>query len=192
MATKRIAVALLLMATLGQGAYGRTENASLWTKLKEAASIPEGTGGRRLYVFFDANCPYCHDLYETLQPLIGPKQLKVAWIPVGILALSSFGKAADLLEAKDPTAALAQAERGFHQGGSAVRPRRATSTVATELMSNARLLTATGGDGVPFLVYKDQEGRVHAVVGNPPQSALLRIIARIRNTIRSTQKRAAP
>jgi len=179
MGIRRVVVALLLMTILGQSAYARVENSILWGELQKAASISEGAGERQLYIFFDPNCPYCHDLYQSLQPLIGPKQLKIAWIPVGILALSSFGKAAHLLEDKNPTAALAEAERNFRHRKGGLTPRRATPAIAAELASNAQLLTVAGGNGVPFLVYKDRMGRVRIVVGNPPKDALARIIARM-------------
>ncbi len=188
-----IALFLVAVALSGQSAYARTEPAGVWARLKEAAVIPEGVGAKRLYVFFDPDCPYCHELYESLQPLIGPKGLEVGWLPVGILKLSSFGKAAHLLEAKNPGIALARAESGYRDGrGLAVTPRRATFKVGAGLVRNARLLNTVRGNGVPFLVYKDQEGRVQAVIGDPPQRALLRIIARIKAGVTARQKRAAP
>lgn len=195
MPLKRIGIALCLMAGAwcSPGAYARQEPARLWAQLKEAAMIREGHGAKDLYVFFDPDCPYCHQLYETLQPLIGPKGLGVSWLPVGILKLSSFGKAAHLLEAKNPGIALARAESGYREGhGLAVTPRRATFQVGAGLVRNARLLNTAGGNGVPFLVYKDQEGRIRAVVGNPPRRALLRIIARIKAGVTAKQKRARP
>ncbi|MHB8252721.1 MAG: thioredoxin fold domain-containing protein [Acidiferrobacter sp.] len=193
MDTKRIVIALFLAVALAQGAYAHPRNDQLWAKLQVAASIPEGVGTRHLYVFFDPNCPYCHDLYDSLQPLIGPKGLKVDWIPVGILALTSFGKAAALLESPNPSHALAQAEHRFRRGrGGEVRPQRATPMVAQKLQSNEQLLNAAGGNGVPLLVYKDQTGHVHTVVGDPPLKALVQIIARIKTRVRPTQERGAP
>lgn len=192
---KRIGITLCLVVTTwySQGVYARKEPVRLWAQLKEAAMIHEGHGAKDLYVFFDPDCPYCHQLYENLQPLIGPKGLEVRWLPVGILKLSSFGKAAHLLEAKNPAGALARAESGYRDGrGLAVTPRRATFKVGAGLVRNARLLNTAGGNGVPFLVYKDQEGRVRAVVGNPPREALLRIIAHLKTSVTTKQKRARP
>lgn len=174
-------LASLLITSCGQGALARTENTLLWAKLGQAPSISEGTGGRTLYVFFDLNCPYCHHLYDDLQPLIGPNSLKVAWIPVGILTLSSYGKAAAVLEAADPALALEQAEHRARRGKDGIRPRRASPRVAAALRGNERLLNQAGGNGVPFLVYKDQRGHVRAVVGDPPRAALVRILAHIKS-----------
>lgn len=188
MALKKFGIALCLIAVAvyGPGAHARREPRLLWTRLKNAALISEGTGQRRLYVFFDPDCPYCHRLYEDLQPLIGPKGLKVGWVPVGILKISSFGKAAHLLEAKSPWQALARAENGYRgERGLAVTPRRATVKIAADLMRNAHLLRSAGGNGVPFLVYKDQEGLVRATVGDPPGGALLRIIQHIGTKVRT-------
>ena len=187
-----IAAALALMAGV-PAAHAHPADSRLWTFVRHTASIREGTRPVRLYVFFDPNCPYCHDLYEALQPFIRRQAIGVRWAPVGILAMSSYGKAAALLESAHPAAALAAMEQGFHGGRGAVRPERATPPVARGLLYNSRLFEAAGAEGVPFLVYKARGGRVHTVMGDPPAQALARIVARIGGSPpRSTPQTAAP
>ena len=40
-------------------------------EMGKATLITEGHGPRVIYIFFDANCPYCHQLYTDLRPRIG-------------------------------------------------------------------------------------------------------------------------
>ncbi len=188
----RAVVATLVIFVGVQAAQAGLPKGPLWNFLRRTAAIRQGAGHARLYVFFDPNCPYCHDLYETLQPLIGREGLAVRWVPVGILALSSYGKAAALLEAADPAAALARMERGFRDGRGAVRPARATARVARGLLYNVRLFEASGAEGVPFLVFRTPGGQVRTVEGDPPYAALARIVGSIAGLSRSRPERAAP
>ncbi len=178
MNSKTIALALLVLLIGMPLAHAGRETHRVWARIQAARAIREGKGPRPLYIFFDPNCPFCHRLYENLQALIGPERLRVTWIPVGVLEMSSFGKAAHLLEAANPQAELARNERRFARGG--VKPWRARARIRHALAANARLLTDAGSNGVPFLVYQGHSGRVHSVIGDPPVRALLRIIPRIR------------
>lgn len=181
---------VLAGALLAGGAQARVQSHAYWTAVQSATAIREGHGRRHLAVFFDPNCPYCHRLYVALQPLIGPRHLTVSWIPVGILTLSSYGKAAGLLRAADPVAALAQDERGFGPTGGDVVPRRAIAPVAAELAANADLLTQGGGRGVPFLVFATSTG-VESLTGLPPTPRLLALLGSLA-PVRTSQKTAAP
>ncbi|WP_145960570.1 thioredoxin fold domain-containing protein [Acidiferrobacter sp. SPIII_3] len=191
--TTRITAGVLALLMAAGGAQARpADNTRLWTFVRHTTTIREGRHHVRLYVFFDPNCPYCHDLYEALQPIIRSQGLGVRFVPVGILALSSYGKAAALLEASRPQAAMARMEAGFHGGRGAIRPRRATAPVARALLYNVRLFEAAGAQGVPFLVYKTRAGHVHTVTGDPPATALEGIVARITGHPRSTPRTATP
>ena len=181
----------LLMAT-GAAQARSADHHRLWAFMRHTTAVREGRGTVRLYVFFDPNCPYCHELYETLQPIIRSRGLAVRWVPVGILALSSYGKAAALLEAAHPATAMARMEAGFHGGRGAIRPRRATARVARALLYDIHLFQAAGAQGVPFLVYKTRAGHVHTVTGEPPAGVLAGIVSRIAPPPRSTPRTASP
>ncbi len=51
----------------------------------------------KLYIIFDPNCSICHMVYNLVQPMLASGDLQVRWIPVGIMAQSSVGKAAAIL-----------------------------------------------------------------------------------------------
>lgn len=192
MVTKRGWVWVLVAALLAGRAVAGLQSPAYWAAVQSAAAIREGHGPRQLAIFFDPNCPYCHHLYEALQPLIGPHHLTVSWIPVGILTLTSYGKAAALLRAPDARAALARDERGFGPTGGDVVPRRATPKVAAELAANAALLSRGGGEGVPFLVFVTPTG-VRTLTGLPPRPRLQALLGQlVSRTVKPTAETAAP
>ena len=120
-----------------------------------------------LYVFVDPNCPYCHLLYGTVQGFIRREGLTVHWIPVGIVSASSPGKAAAILEAHSPRAALAYNESHYSvtrdAGGinEIIPSRRGRAWVR----ANDRALTAAPLDAVPTLVFKEASGRILVTQG---------------------------
>ncbi len=184
----RLPAALLaiVLCVVSVSATAGLAPAGYWTRLQAATSIREGHGPVAFVVFFDPNCPYCHHLYEQMQPLLAAHPMSVKWIPVGILTMSSFGKAAALLRAHDPLAALAASENGFGPAGGATAPRRATPPVAQALRTNEGLLGAGGAQGVPFVVYRATDGRAHTIMGDPPASALRALLAATPKTKRRT------
>ncbi|MDA8360592.1 MAG: thioredoxin fold domain-containing protein [Gammaproteobacteria bacterium] len=164
--------------------------ATYWARLQTAASIREGHGPTAFAIFFDPNCPYCHHLYAQVQTLLRARTLTVEWIPVGILTLSSFGKAAALLRAPHPREALAAAENGFGPGGGAIVPRRATASIGRALRINEQLLGEGGAQGVPFVVYRGANGRAHTITGDPPSARLRALWTRL--APKTKRRRAKP
>lgn len=64
--------------------------------------------------FFDPNCPSCQLLYKNLRTFIASHGLQLRWVPVAIVNATSLGKAAAILQAPDPVAALRQNEEHYH------------------------------------------------------------------------------
>lgn len=141
---------------------------------KDATWIAEGNGSRLVYIFFDPECPYCHKLYQETRSLIGRDGLQLRWIPVGILMPSSAGKAAAILDAKDPLAAFHENEDEFGSapkfGGIAETIPSAQST--KRLQQNAQLFKQTGMPGVPVMMFREASGKVRIVDGAPSPSLL--------------------
>ncbi|HUW97913.1 MAG TPA: thioredoxin fold domain-containing protein [Acidiferrobacter sp.] len=160
----------------------RAERATLYRSLPQATGIIEGHGPRVLYDFFDPNCPYCHMLHQRLERLIGPYHLTVHEIPVGYLTPSSLGKAAALLQAPDPVAALQTSQAHYAwRKGSAIMPVVPTPAVRRALAVNLKLdVEAAGFPLVPILVYKKADGTIRIMnSGAPPTWALKQILASI-------------
>jgi thiol:disulfide interchange protein DsbG len=179
-----LALLLFLMPPLVAAAPNGTvrDAAPLLQRLDHAHWIAQGHGPHVLYVIFDPNCPYCHVLYDELQPRIHPDQLTVRYVPVGYLAPSSFGKAAAILEAKNPLAAMQKNEKGFnvtsHDGAI---PEILPNTASTNaLHSNMGILKATGQKIVPTLIYTRRDNTVKIIKGTPDQADLPAVLKEIR------------
>jgi len=147
---------------------------SFWQALAHAHYVEEGRKGPVVYVFFDPNCPYCHLLYGDLQKPISAGRLRARFIPVAILFPSSAGKAAAILQSKDPRQALQENE--IHFGSSGGKPSGGIAAIAPdaqaqrELRYNENLLEMAGGNGVPFLIYRDRSGQMGFIMGLPRKS----------------------
>lgn len=146
--------------------------ASILADIKQATWIRDGKSAHVIYVFFDPNCPYCHKVFEMLRPQVARGEVELRWIPIGKLMLTSLGKAATLLEAKDPTEALYRNERGFSQetgsfGGVEEEPVPREDTLR-RLKANHALLNRSGFDAVPALLFRTKDGQADLVRGAPP------------------------
>ncbi|MDA3922316.1 MAG: thiol:disulfide interchange protein DsbG [Salinisphaera sp.] len=127
-----------------------------------------------LYVFADPNCIYCHKLYQRAKPLVKTGMLQLHWIMVGLLGPSSVGRAATILEAKNPSAAMAKNEANFdvanEQGGVAIG--KPNPTLGDVLDQNRQAMFTLGSRGTPTVVYSDRNGDLKAHQGMPPRGWL--------------------
>jgi len=144
--------------------------------IDQATWIRDGQSKRVMYVFFDPNCPYCRKVHDNLRVQVEFGEVELRWIPVGILMTTSLGKAAALLEAKDPTAALQLNEQRFTTesggfGGISEEPAPRPDTLA-RLDRNLALLRRSGRNAVPSLLFRDRFGKANFIVGAPQQAAL--------------------
>jgi thiol:disulfide interchange protein DsbG len=104
-------------------------------------------------------------------------------VMVGILTPTSAGKAAALLAAKDPAAALTAYERGHvEQNGKSIATGRARplgdaglkpledipADIESKLTANQRLMASLGLQATPAMVWRDATGNVQMRTGAPP------------------------
>lgn len=140
----------------------------LWKRAGELKFIAEGKG-RPVYVVFDPNCPYCHQLWRSLREVADAGQVQVRWIPVGILAESSKNLAAALYQARSPVAALNDLGLGALTAAPAIQ-----KDTADALARNVLLLRDTGYTGVPTLLWKEGDKvRVRMEVPDAQQFATI-------------------
>lgn len=108
------------------------------------------------YVFADPNCIFCHKFYEMAEPLVKAGKLQVKWVIVDFLKASSQGRAAAILQAKDPTSALVSNENGFiaatEEGG--IVPTTATPAIQGVLKQHMKIMRDAGFNGTPAMLYK--------------------------------------
>lgn len=104
------ATAVAIAAAHAQGVELRLTPlpASAWAVLEASPAIPVGVAPGQpanVYVIFDAQCPFCADLYWRLQDDVF-RGIGVRWAPVAFMKQDSAAIANVLLAANDPSKAL--------------------------------------------------------------------------------------
>lgn len=153
--------------------------AASFQELERADNVVEGSLKNPksvLYVFFDANCPFCHFTWKALQPY-EKAGLQVRWIPVAVLGETSLPKAAAIMAAKDKTSAFRAMQEQYRLGAPLAQGQGAPSKpeVAEKIRKNGELMEKFSIDGTPGIVWKDSGGKVHVKGGMPRLSEIPRI-----------------
>lgn len=176
-----LAVALLLAAATHAHAASTPADRVL-ARAPTAAWIAEGQGRRIVYVLFDPNCPSCALLHRNLQALIVAENLQVRWLPVAVVSPTSIGKAAAILQARDPRAALRQNETRYQEGRDGGGIDEDIPTVATErrLRANQRLLKMLDIPVVPSMLFGGMDGHAVLIQGALSPFALRKVFSRLR------------
>ncbi|MEO7548048.1 MAG: thioredoxin domain-containing protein, partial [Ramlibacter sp.] len=125
----------------GAAAKPASETVSVAAVAAEAKGFTVGSemSVRRVFVFFDPQCPHCAELWLAAKPL--KSQARFIWIPVALMNKASESQGAALLAAPDPVAAMDQHETSLQakQGGMAVsgefKEQRAQVAANTQLMN---------------------------------------------------------
>lgn len=152
------------------------DHAAAYEALASASTIKEGEGRKGaepIYVFFDPNCPYCHKLWQALQPY-ERAGLQVHWVPVAYLGPTSRPKAERMLASTNPTATFREHMNRFGQDQAVATDTKTNGDTARALERNLALMHQFGMQGTPGVVWRE-DGKVRALVGLPPASALPRI-----------------
>jgi thiol:disulfide interchange protein DsbG len=175
----RLAIAVALATFAVAGALAKAPAArdlpALFSVLEKTDAVTEGATApkRILYVFFDANCWYCHLTWKALQAY-AKAGLQVRWVPVAYQKESSTGRAAAIMQARDRAAAMRENETGYraksYDGG--IAPVKASKALEAQLEANFELMDRFGVSGTPGLVWKDEKGRVQVKIGMPRLSQL--------------------
>jgi len=154
--------------------------ATLLAEAPKSTWLRDGQSKHVVYVFFDPNCPYCHKLYEALRDAVALGEVELRWIPVGISRESSIGKAAAILEARNPIEAFHYNEHHFTFDGGKfggieeeTLPREET---LRKLAANLALLKTAGALAVPAMLFRTRDGVARYVPGAPPTATLEEIV----------------
>jgi thiol:disulfide interchange protein DsbG len=152
----------------------------------KATFIAEGKGKRPIYIFFDPNCPFCHQLYKKLRPFVGKDEVQFRWIPLGMLTPSSLPKAAAILQAIDPLQAFYKNEDDYDfaangQPGGGIEPAQTiTPKVRDELAANLALYNSQKLFGVPVVIWRKADGRADMLIGVPSDAQIRKILEQAR------------
>jgi thiol:disulfide interchange protein DsbG len=143
----------------------------LFSQLEKSGFVAEGSvsGAKTtVYVFVDANCPYCHSAWLAFQPY-EKAGLQVRWIPVATLGPTSMPKAIEVMVAADKVAAFRamEANHGKAWSASAQSSEAAQPGAAAAIRRNGELMQRFGIAGTPGLIWKDKQGKVQIRSGMP-------------------------
>ena len=155
-----------------------------WSQLSKSRWIADGRADapRTVYVFTDPNCPYCNKLWADARPWVDAGRVQLRHVMVGILTPTSAGKAAALLAAENPAAALDAHERSHVAANAKTlasgRPKPLADdslkplavlplALAADLAANAKLMAFYGLQATPALVWRDAVGGLHMRQGAP-------------------------
>ena len=150
--------------------------ATTWDDLGKATWIAEGSTHpkRIVYVFTDTECPYCHKLWQAIQPMLVGGNVQVRHIIVAVIAPRSLNRAAAILDARDPAAALRQHETSF--GHSTIQPEAIVpAATAKRIAANTALMDKLGIQGTPATVHKDAAGKIQIEPGMMPEDEIREI-----------------
>lgn len=148
-----------------------------WGELESATWVLDGKADapRVIYTFTDANCPYCHLFWEAARPWVDAGQVQLRHLLVGITKADSPAKAAAILGAADPSAALMENEIKYDQGG--ITPAKSIpNDVQRILEDNQMLMLSMGFRGTPGIMVRDDEGLIQKYNGMPQQGALIEVL----------------
>ncbi|MGD8575320.1 MAG: thiol:disulfide interchange protein DsbG [Gammaproteobacteria bacterium] len=156
----------------GASADARTaRGAAIWRQLAQSHWVAEGASHPEtvVYSFTDANCPYCHAFWLAAK-YYAKAGLQVRHLMVAVVAPSSTGKAAAILQAADPAAALERHERRFASGG--LEPVKPDANTLSVLRENRELMRKLGLRGTPGLVFRAADGSLRGKSGMPSLESL--------------------
>jgi thiol:disulfide interchange protein DsbG len=147
-----------------------------WQQLEKTAYVTEGASRAPksvVYIFVDANCPFCHLAWRAVQPYEAAG-LQVRWIPVATLGPTSMPKAVEVLAASDKLTAFRrmEANHGKPWNSSPASDPVTHAAIATSIESNGKLMGAFGIGGTPGIVWRDRQGKVQVKGGMPRLSEL--------------------
>lgn len=107
-----------------------------------------------VYVFFDTTCPHCAHLWQTVQGM--GSDIKVVWMPIGLLRPQSAPQGATILAAADPKAAMATNEASVLASGKGIEvPGSLDDAVLDKVKANTELFRKFNADSVPLIVFRN-------------------------------------
>jgi thiol:disulfide interchange protein DsbG len=152
-------------------------DAGSWKSLSQSTWIAEGAKHpeRVVYVFSDTECPYCHQLWKRVQPLLSGGKVQVRYVMVAVIRPESLGRAAAILASGDPSAALHKHEANY--GHSPIQPmQHVPESLMKKIEANNRLMDRFGISGTPAILFKDPDGNVQKLDGMPSEPSHVKAI----------------
>jgi thiol:disulfide interchange protein DsbG len=143
-----------------------------WLAAQKLASLQLAPAGALIQIafFVDPNCPACAKLWAWFDSRPRP-ELASLWVPVAYMKPSSEGRAAALLRAANPHAALAQnyGPQFDHAAWEGAIPvaKNVMQNERAHLNRNTRFWKSLFGS-TPLMLYRQADGTIQQTLGVPP------------------------
>lgn len=138
-----------------------------FSKFEKMAGFDTGNkdAKRKVFVFFDAQCPHCAALWNAHKPL--QQHALFRWIPVGVLNRASVMQGSTILGAKDPAVAMDEHETLMQKrrGGITANP-EAADKFSDKIKEQTKALQDVGARSVPFMAYLNEKGEGVSAMGS--------------------------
>ncbi|NBA96230.1 thiol:disulfide interchange protein DsbG [Pseudomonas sp. R5(2019)] len=148
-----------------------------WGKMEQSTWIADGKADapRIIYLFSDANCPYCNLFWEQARPWVTSGKVQLRHIMVGIIREDSAAKAAAMLASKNPEKTLEQHEKAGKSSG--LKPlSKIPDDIGNKLAANLALMEEMGQSATPSIFYLDKAGKLQQQQGAPQPELLGEIL----------------
>lgn len=147
--------------------------AEAWSVLEDSQWVRDGSADAEviLYTFTDPNCPFCYRFRQAAAPWIDAGKVQLRHILVGIIKEDSAPKAATILAADDPEAALLAHHENYQQGGVQV-DRSVVSRTYNQVVEHSNLMQDLGLQATPSTFYINAEGSIAMKAGVPDTEEL--------------------
>ncbi|WP_454727969.1 MULTISPECIES: DsbC family protein [Cupriavidus] len=162
----------------GPGASEALSGISKLTGIKEGNAAFDKT----LYIIFDPRCPHCHAAYQKTRKYVAAGG-SIKWLPSTVLGNPADGARliADIMQAKDPRAALAKT-MGKVRGGEIVPNAQTLQTISENeayFWASFDQNKGAGTAGVPVAYFETKDGP-QMVAGIDDDALLQRILSDIK------------
>lgn len=149
----------------------------MWSQMESSTWIADGakTAPKVIYLFSDANCPYCNMFWEQTRPWVKSGKVQLRHIMVGIIREDSAAKAATLLADTNPELALQKHEQAGKNSTLKAMP-TIPKDIQTRLDANLKLMEDMGLSSTPAIFYKDENGHLQQQQGAPRPDVLSKIM----------------
>lgn len=153
------------------------QSKEMLSKLANSYWVADGSASapRIVYVFSDPNCPYCNMFWKQARPWVEAGAVQVRHVLVGMLRQDSAAKAAALLAASDPQAAL-QAHESAGKASTLQGLKNIPEAIQQQLDSNLGLMAEMGAAATPAIFYQDDNGQLQQQRGAPSPEGLQQIM----------------
>ena len=171
---------ILLAVLMAMSALVTAHAVDFLTRVQDqGTSFLIGRSGPVFTDFVDPDCPYCHQEFRELRPLLLSGKLRLRIVPVAVLDAGSLPRAATLLASQRPVETFLQAEAGVHDGHLALsRMQNVPPAIAAAVERNNQLLEDIDPYGeVPAILFEDRAaGKVASMIGEQPIAVMQRAL----------------